>query len=41
MVLKALEVDVDAHDLKKLKKAIRDIHGQMQLCKKILGLEDV
>ena len=41
MVLKALEADVDAYDLKKLKKAIRDIHGQMELCKKILGLESV
>lgn len=41
IVLKAIEADVDAHDLKKLKKALRDIDSQIGLCKKILGLEDV
>jgi phage terminase small subunit len=41
IVLKALEADVDGHDLKKLKRALRDIDSQIDICKKILGLEEI
>ena len=41
IVQKAMEADVDSHDLKKLKKALRDIDSQIEICKKILGLEEI
>lgn len=36
----ALEHDVDGDDLRKLKKAIREIENQMEICKKILQSEN-
>jgi phage terminase small subunit len=41
IVLKALEADVDVHDQKKLKKALREINSQIEICKKILNIEEV
>jgi phage terminase small subunit len=41
IVQKALEADVDGHDLKKLKRSLREIDAQVEICKKILGLEEI
>lgn len=41
MVVAALEKDLDDRDIKQLHKAIYEINAQMQICKNILGLDDV
>ncbi len=41
IVQAALENDVDANDLRKLQKSMRDIESQMETCKKILGIEQL
>ena len=40
MVSAALEQDLDARDLRKLQNAIAEIELQMELCKKLLGLNE-
>lgn len=40
LVSQALETDLDANDLRQLKKAMREIEQQMQICRKILNLEE-
>lgn len=41
IVQSALSVDIDEHDRKRLQKSLRAIQAQMDLCKEILGLQDV
>jgi phage terminase small subunit len=41
MVIAALERDLDAREKLKLQKALAEIDAQMELCKEILGLEEV
>lgn len=41
MVQKALETELDDRDMRQLQKAIFEIEERMQLCKSILGIEDV
>lgn len=40
MVIAALEAEVDARDIQKLKTALRKIDALMDECKQILSLED-
>jgi phage terminase small subunit len=40
MVQVALERELDERDIKKLHRALAEIHSQMNLCKDILGLEN-
>ena len=40
LVLAALERELDEHDLQQIKKAIKTIRGQMDICKNILGLDE-
>lgn len=39
MVIAALERDLDARELQQLKNSLVKIHEQIELCKKLLGLE--
>jgi len=41
MVKAALERDLDDQDLRRLKKAISEIHLRMENCKQILGIEEL
>ena len=41
IVQKALETELDDRDTRQLQKAIMEIEERMQLCKSILGIEDV
>jgi phage terminase small subunit len=41
MVKAALEVDLDKRDSLKLNKAIEEIDRQMDICKEILGLNEI
>lgn len=41
IVQKALETDLDDRDMRQLQTAIVEIEERMQLCKSILGIEDV
>jgi phage terminase small subunit len=41
MVKAALEADVDDRDMRKLKAALHQIETQMDLCREILGIDQV
>lgn len=41
MVIAALERDLDDREKLKLRKALEEIDRQMQMCKELLGLEDI
>ena len=41
IVKKALESEVDDRDLKRLNKAMAEIEIQMEVCKKILGIDSL
>lgn len=41
MVTAALDRDLDSREIKQLQKALAEIHLQMDLCKNILGLDEV
>lgn len=41
MVIAALERDLDNREKLKLRKALEEIDRQMQMCKELLGLEDI
>ncbi|MBL7557288.1 MAG: terminase small subunit [Bdellovibrionaceae bacterium] len=39
IVKAALETELDERDLRQLRKSIDDINNQMEICKKILGID--
>lgn len=41
IVQKALETEVDERDMQKLHKALATIQAQMDICKEILGIDDL
>ena len=41
IVLAVLEREIDAEDLRKMKKALLEIDRQMEICKAILGVDEL
>lgn len=41
LVQKSLETDIEIEDLQQLQKALRQIDSQMEICKKILKIENM
>ena len=41
VVLSAMERELDESDLRKLKKAMSEINSQMEICKDILGFDEL